>query len=132
MSGYSNRIRTLYYDDAGQVVGADKTFTYTGGSETKISETITGGGAPVITFTLDVSALVSTMLLCTRNLTITVNDDGTPDATITLLAGVPKMWSADIGGSNPWGSVDVTSFKATLAAGADADLTVITLVDPTP
>lgn len=132
MAGYSNRIRTLYYDDAGQVAGADKTFTYTGGKQDKINETLPQGTATVLTFTLDVSTLQSTMLLCERNLVVTVNDDGTPDATISLVAGTPLMWSADIGGSNPFGAVDVTSIKATLASGSAADLTIICLSDPTP
>lgn len=133
MAGYSNRIRILYYDDVGAVAGGDKTFTYTGGSEMKWNEEVTGGSNIVVTAAIDVSAVLSVFLLCaTRNMTVTINDDGTPDATINLVAGIPKMWSADLGGSNPLGAVDVTSFKAALSAGANADLTMIVLLDPTP
>jgi len=133
MAGYENRIRILYYDDTGQVSGADKTFTYTAGTQMKWDETVTGGSNIVVTTSIDVSAIVSLLILSpTRNMTLTINDDGTPDATVNLLAGVPVVWSADVGGSNPLGSVDVTSFKAALAAGANADFMMIVLLDPTP
>lgn len=132
MAGYSNRIRTLYYDDTGQVAGADKTFEYTGGAQLKWNETVTGGSNIVVTAAIDVSAVIAVLLLSPRAMTVTINDDGSPDATISLLANVPKMWSADVGGSNPLGAVDVTSWKAALAAGADAVLTFIVLLDPTP
>lgn len=105
--------------------------TYTAPMFTGLDETITGGGNQTFTnFDVDVSQVESLVMLCDRDITITVNDDGTPDATIALKAGKVLRWAPDGYFTNPLGSTDVASIKATLAAGADASLRIEVLQTP--
>jgi hypothetical protein len=107
--------------------------SYSAGMGTTLEETITGGGNQTFAnFDVDVSECEALVMLCDRDITITVNDDGTPDATINLKADKVLTWTSDGYFSNPLGSVDVTSIKATLAAGADATLRIDVVQDPSP
>lgn len=106
---------------------------YTSGMAGIIQETITAGASTTFNnFDVDVSECEAVVMECDRDVTILVNDDGTPDATISLLAGKPLVWKADGYFLNPLGLVDVTSLKATLAAGANATLHIEVFQDPTP
>lgn len=110
-----------------------KSSSYSGSMITGLDETIPAAGATTFTnFDVDVSACVALFMLCDRAITITINDDGTPDATITLVANVPLVWTNDGYFSNPLGNVDVTSIKATLASGADASLRIEVVQDAIP
>lgn len=118
-----------------QNVGAaiNKSNDYEANMVTAIEETIAGAGNQTFSnFDVDVSEVESLIMLCDRDITVTVNDDGSPDATISLKADKPLVWNNDGYYLNPLGTVDVTSIKATLAAGADATLRIEVLQDPTP
>jgi hypothetical protein len=112
------------------------TRSITGSGVIDIQETIPTGAGTVITVAIDVSAVQAFGLSSTKTGTLTINDDGTPDATISLTANVPIVWvagaSSQYPSSNPLGSVDVTSMKFTQASGADAMLEFACLLDVTP
>lgn len=130
----TDRIRVQYFEGSASV--GDVTFSYAAGARAKLSETCPGdSGSPIatqLTFTLDVSAAKSLMLLSTQNVTLKTNSSGSPAATVSLTANVPKIWSADTGGSNPFGSTDVTSLFVVNGTDEDALVTVIATYDPTP
>lgn len=86
-------------------------------------------GTTVANFSVDVSEMVALLISCDRDVTLTFNDDGSPDATVNLLAGVPLIWTDDGYFANPLGSTDITSFKATLASGATATLLLDVVYD---
>jgi len=86
---------------------------------------------------VDISAVKAFGLKSTKAVTVTVNDDGTPDATIALAANVPLIWVAALAGtqyptSNPLGSADITGMKVTNASGAAATVSFACLTDATP
>jgi len=119
------------------VQGITEPFTddnsYQAGMGTTLDETITGGGNQTFSnFDVDVSEVEALLMLCDRDITITINDDGTPDATISLKADVLLVWTSDGYFDNPLGVVDVTSIKVTLAAGDDARLRIDVIQDPSP
>ena len=103
---------------------ASKQNAYNSAQHAGFNDTISAGATTVPNFSVDVSQAVSMVMLCDRDVILTFNDDGTPDATINLLEGVPLVWTNDGYFDNPLGIVDITSFKATLAAGDDATLLV--------
>lgn len=117
-----------------QTVGAaiSKSNSYSANQVTALDETIAAGNATFSNFDVDVSEVESLIMHCDRDVTITINDDGTPDATIALKANKPLVWTADGYYSNPLGSTDVTSIKYVLAAGDDATLRIEVLQDPSP
>lgn len=129
---YTNKIRQVFYDDAGVVPGADRTITYTAGSETKVSEAVPQSATTVIVVAIDVSKLVSLLLLCDKVCTVETNGTGVgADDSVSLAAGVPMMWSADTGGANPFVTADVTALHITLGAVGAGTFKMIALVDPT-
>src|SRR5690349_4552983 len=112
------------------------TRTITGSGVHDIEETVPSGAGTVITIGVDVSAVLAFGVVSTKTGTLTINDDGTPDATISLTANVPVVWvsgaSSQYPSSNPLGSVDITSMKFTQSSGADATLSFACLYDATP
>lgn len=118
-----------------QLVGApiQKTNDYTASMLTALDEAVPAAGATTFSnFDVDVSACASVVMLCDRAVTITINDDGTPDATISLLANKPLVWQNDGYFSNPLGNVDVTSIKVTVGSGDAANLRIEVLQDAIP
>ncbi len=110
------------------------TFPVTGGASNAISEPYISG-ATTITLAVDVSACKAVGIKTSTDATVTVNDDGTPDATIDLTANEAIIWTAAQAGvqfptSNPFGSTDVTSIKVT--ATDAGTITIAVLTDPTP
>lgn len=106
---------------------------YSAGMGTTLEETVVGGtNVTYPNIDVDVSECEAVVMLCDRDIVITINDDGTPDATIALKANKALVWTSDGYFSNPLGSVDVTSIKATLAVGADATLRIDVIQDPSP
>lgn len=104
--------------------------SYSGAQHSGFNDTITQGQATTVpNFSVDVSAMVSLVIKCDRDVVLTFNDDGTPDATVNLLANKPLVWTDDAYFSNPLGSTDITSFKATLASGDDATLLIDVIFD---
>jgi hypothetical protein len=105
---------------------------YSAGQVTDLEETIVAGDTVFSNFDVDVSEAEVVIIECDRDIIVKINDDGSPDATINLLAGKPCIWKADGYFLNPLGTVDVTSFKVTLAAGDDATFRIHVLQDPSP
>lgn len=112
------------------------TVTITGSGSQRISESCPTG-ATTITVNVDVSAVKAFGMKSTEDCTVTVNDDGTPDATISLTANQGLTWVASLAGTqyptdNPLGTVDVTSMKVTVAGADTATFTFACLTDATP
>lgn len=116
--------------------GASTTETVTSSGEANITETIGLDAANfLINLAIDISVLKSIYMLCTKNATIYTNDvsGGSPDHTISLVAGVPYRWTINSPGASPFAgdASDVTKIYVT-AAGASGTLTINTLQDATP
>lgn len=106
---------------------------YSAAQVTDIEETVPASGNIVINnFDVDVSEAEVVIIECDQNITLTINDDGTPDATVNVLADKPVIWKNDGYFLNPLGTVDVTSMKAANAGSTDATLRIHVLQDPTP
>jgi len=107
--------------------------TLSGGLKTFINETIPGGSTHLqlaIAFTL--AKLKFFEIGCeTRPVTIKTNSSGSPQETFTLAAGEFVVWdSEDPTAAAPFAG-NVTTIYVTLAAGDDAVLEGVLLVDPT-
>jgi hypothetical protein len=126
----TNRIRTQYYDDVGSV--AELLKEYTGESEFKLNVLAPDAATTEYQLAIDVSALQSVVMISTKNVTLKTNSSGAPDSTVVLVANEPKMWSADVGGTNPFVAADVTSIFIVNASGAAAAVRITGLVDATP
>lgn len=110
-----------------------KTNSYSAGMLTGLDEAVPAAGSTTfLNFDVDVSEVESVFISCDRAVTVLVNDDGTPDATIALLADKPLIWRNDGYFSNPLGSVDITSLKVTVPSGDAANFRIEVLQDPTP
>jgi len=107
----------------------------TGGSSYHLSETAAGADTTTMLLAVDVSAVKAFGLKSSKAAVITVNDDGSPTATITLAANKSLVWVAgddQYPASNPLGAVDVASWDVTIAGADDALITFAVLTDPTP
>jgi hypothetical protein len=105
----------------------------TGSAEANIDETIGVDATDLeINLAIDVSALKSIFMLCSKAATIETNSGSAADDTITLAAGVPFRWTNTSPFASPFASaVDVTSIFVT-AAGASGTLQIYVLQDATP
>lgn len=131
---FTYRAGTSLSTDAGTFTS--DTVTITGSGVQKFSESCPTG-TTTITISVDVSAVKAFGLKSTQDCVVTVNDDGTPDATITLTANQGVTWVASLAGtqyptSNPLGAVDVTSMDVTVAGATTATVTFACLTDATP
>lgn len=81
--------------------------------------------------TLDVSQMKTMYLYSDRAVTLETNDGTTPGATVSLAAGIPRLWSSTSGETNPFGSTDVTALYVTNASGAAANIKIRIGIDPT-
>ncbi len=109
-----------------------KTVTLTGSGEINIDETVPGSSDIVLTMALDVSAVIGVYIVADGAVVLTVNDDGSPDKTITLAADIPVQWCSTNNQTSPLGSADWTSVKATKATATDASLKMRFLLDVSP
>lgn len=98
--------------------------------------TVPAASSVVIPLAVDVSAVTHVTIKTelsdgsgdASTVTLTANDDGTPDLTLTLKSAAPFTWTKDSGVTNPLLSTDWTSFKLA-TAGAEATVTVVVIVD---
>lgn len=105
-----------------QAVGSPlvKSNAYSASMLTALDETVPANGSTTFSnFDVDVSEVESLFMLSDTDVVVKVNDDGSPDATINLVADKPLIWQNDGYYSNPLGVVDVTSLKVTTPAGDD-------------
>ncbi len=92
---------------------------------------VPGSGNDVVLAAIDVSHVVGLYIVADADMTLTINDDGSPDATISLLADTPVVFYTGCGHSNPLGSVDVTSFKVAKADAGNGNFYMRVLQDAT-
>jgi hypothetical protein len=112
---------------------ADGRLTITGDAQHRMAPSIPGASTNLeVIVAVDVSALKSLFLFCSRDVTIKTNSSGSPDNTINLRAGEPLHWHTNAYFANPLLAADVTSIFVTLAAGDAATLYWDDLQDPTP
>jgi hypothetical protein len=128
---YTHQVQINVNAANGQISSSN---SYTDTGIIGIDETIPGGATVTFTnFDVDVTAVMSIVMLCDRDIVLTVN---TSDATISLKAGVALIWQSDGYFYNPLCTspslVDVTSLKAVLASGADANLKIEVISHLTP
>ena len=107
-----------------------------GSASVHLSETAAGADTTTMDVAVDVSAVKAFGLKSTEDCVITVNDDGSPTATITLTANKSLIWVAgdtnQYPSSNPLGATDVATWDVTVAGADDATITFACLVDATP
>ena len=126
MAGLKHTFKIQIEDDAGRVVGRD---TYVEEGEEEIEfKTDVPTGSVVVSLPVDVSQIDSFYIVSDKAVTLTENDDGTPDLTVSLLAGVPYWWHAGMS-ANPF-SVDIVTLKLANAGSATASVHGAFLVTP--
>jgi hypothetical protein len=130
---YEPRLRVVAYDDAGLIPGADKTYTYPVDSLNKLAVSVLNSATTQINCNIDVSELEFLALICTVGGKVETNGVGASAGdSVTLSANVPRVWSADIGGTNPFATEDVVTLHFTNSGPTVGVLRVVAGVDPTP
>ena len=124
---YTHTITITYNGGSSPIITGSN--EYTAGAESNISESIATGTNTLVAFTADVSQMKTLLLYSDVSMTIKTNSSGSPDATVTLVAGQPLVWNSINGQTNPFGSTDVTALYATNAS--TAAFTLKCLFDPT-
>lgn len=117
---------TVVQNGSGAYV-ARGTATKTANAEFAIGSTIANSGNDVYTMDVDVSNIVAFWFISDKAVTLTINDDGSPDETYALAASVPFAWHDSLGTANPL-THDWTSIKIANASGATAIVTGAVLV----
>lgn len=120
------------------------TYGWSGGSGPSISQAVNLTGSEELNFSFSLAgnttnqqealAFTKTLLQSifiysdTQDITIKTNSTGSPQDTITVLAGDPFVWQADSGITNPFGG-NVTTAYFTNAAGTATNVVVKTLTN---
>lgn len=92
---------------------------------------VANGADQALALAFDFSQVVSIYILASVAMTLETNDSGTPDDTVSLLAGVARRWTTGEP-NNPF-SADCTNAFITNASGGAGTLTIlIGYLDPTP
>lgn len=105
------------------------TKTVSGGSVTRIVETLAIGTDTSFNCAIDVSTLQAIAIYASSDVTLESNSGSAPDDTLTIDSATPFVWLKDSGIANPL-TTDVVTFKATNAA--ECTLTMIIVQDATP
>jgi hypothetical protein len=108
MAGISQTHILTIKDDAGRVATTTTT-VITGDTEVEFNVSVPGSGNHVVDLAVIAANIVGFYIVSDKAVTMTENDDGTPDLTVALAAGVPYVWRTGLG-ANPI-SVDITSLK---------------------
>lgn len=112
--------------------GVSRTKSYSGSLEVSVSESVDNGQTDdEITVTLDVSATKSFYIVSDQAVTVETNDGSSADNTLSLVAGVPYVWTTDSYDSFLL-DTDVTSIFVTNASGSTANIELRAIVDATP
>ena len=120
MAGIKQTYALSIKDDASRVIASD-THIVTGDSEEEFNVTAPLSGNVSVPLTIAYATMVAFYVVSTKDVTMTVNDDGTPDLTVALVANVPYWWYDGLG-TNPI-TADLTgasALKFTNAGAADA------------
>lgn len=106
--------------------------TITGSQRVSLSEAVPDSSTDLqINISIDVSACKSFYLISDQDVTVETNDGTTPDDTISLLAGVPYVWTENSYDTFKFGT-DITAIFVTNSSGASATVQIRALVDATP
>jgi hypothetical protein len=107
-----------------------RTATLTGDAEANLDPVVNTGVADQnVAFTLDQSKALSIFLVSDRDVTIKTNSSTSPTDTLTLTAGVPKVWTINDGlGECPF-TADVTGLYISNSSGAQANINLRVLYD---
>lgn len=110
----------------------EKSNTYTGGLQVSLSEAVADSETDYeIVVTMDVSEIESVMIVSDQDVTLETNSGDTPDDTLSLVAGVPYVWTSDSYHVCLL-TTDITSIFITNASGSEATLKIEAVIDPTP
>lgn len=106
--------------------------TYTGTGQASVSESIADSTTDgLVNIAIDVSEIKIIIMSSDQDLTVKTNSSGAPDETISLVAGVPLIWTSDSYYVNLL-ATDITKLYVTNASGSAAEFKVEVLVDATP
>lgn len=105
---------------------------YTSSAISELTEAVADSATDLeVTFTLDVSACKVFYLVSDQAVTVETNNGGVPIDTITLVAGVPYLWTTDSYDAFLLGT-DVTALFITNSSGSTANIELRALSDSTP
>ena len=100
-----------------------------GDVEVAISQTIVASAANVeVLVAIDISALQSIVIKSSTNCTVKTNDSGAPDDTITLVAGVPYVWTINSYAASEL-TADVSKIFVTNLQAAEQTFQLLALTD---
>lgn len=103
--------------------------TLEGDVEVAISQTITASAANVeVLVALDVSALQSIVIKSSTDCTVKTNSSGSPDDTLTIVAGVPYVWTINSYEANQIGT-DVSKIFITNGEAVEQTFQLLALSD---
>ena len=116
--------------DAGSA--ASQTTSYEAGAEVNVNDSAEASGElSVDDIAVTVAEIVSFFIISDKDVTLTVNDDGSPDQTITLDAGKMIGWNTDSLDPNPLTSTTITNLTFTNAGDSAAKIKASFLIDAT-
>lgn len=105
---------------------------YSGSGQLSIDETIAESTTDgLVVMSLDVSQIKSVYIVSTVDMLLETNSGSTPDDTISLVAGVPYVWTTDSYDSNLL-ATDITAIYLTNTSGGSGNFTLECVYDATP
>jgi hypothetical protein len=105
---------------------------YTGDAQSSIEAEIADSETDfLVNFALDVSQIAAIYIVSDQDITVETNDGSSPDDTLSLVAGVPYVWTTDSYDSCLL-TVDITALYVTNSSGATATLQIEVVKDDTP
>ena len=126
---FTHSKQTSLTTPTGQVSATAETFT----AEKSVEIDVTVADAETdyeVDIDIDVSQVKSFLIISDKAITLETNNGTTPDDTLVLVANKPYDWDANSYDTFKL-TTDVTSFFFTNASGADADVKIRLLIDPT-
>ncbi len=126
MADFTCNLQQTAYANAMSIAA---TRTFTGESQITLSPVIPDGTTnQLVLIAIDVSLLKFLAIKSDKAITIKTNSSGSPDDTLSILAGVPYIWG-DGGYDTCLLTTDVASMYITNATADDANVQIIALVD---
>lgn len=111
MANYVSKLQTVY-NFTGLASGSiNGQATDTGNNFSTSTQTFPAASTNAsMTMAFTKANLQSFYLVADQNCTVKTNSSGTPQDTITLVAGIPYVWSLSSGLTNPFGGNVTTAF----------------------
>lgn len=128
----SQTLTVNWADDSG--LTESESFSLTGDVGIDMSVAAADAATTEVDVAIDVSTITGLMLKSDQAVTLKTNSTGSPAATISLAAGVPKFFAPGnpYFGTNPFGSTDVTIIYIVNASGSVANVVMKAMVDAIP